>query len=56
MNNKTGDIILFFGGEDLIDREIKQYENSMFTHAAIAINDEEIVEGLVGRGTDLHVC
>ena len=41
---KTGDILLFFGGDDLIDREIDHYEKSVFTHAAIAINKTEIVE------------
>ena len=40
----TGDILLFFGVEDLIDREIEHYENSMFTHAAVSINSTEIVE------------
>jgi len=39
-----GDILLFFGGNDFVDQEIEHYENSMFTHAAVAISDQEIVE------------
>ena len=41
---KTGDIILFFGDDGLIDREIEHYENSMFTHAAVVISGPKIVE------------
>ena len=40
----TGDVLLFFGGNGFVDKEIEHYENSMFTHAAVAIDDKQIIE------------
>lgn len=41
---KTGDVLLFIGGNDLIDECIRNEEHSQFTHAALAISSTEYVE------------
>jgi len=41
---KAGDILLFIGGNDVIDAGIRLECHSKFTHAAIAISETEFVE------------
>jgi|GEM_PF-2500780 len=41
---KAGDVLLFIGGNDLIDEGIRLEEGSKFTHAALAISETEFVE------------
>jgi uncharacterized protein YycO len=41
---KTGDVLLFIGGEDLIDDCIKAEGHSVYTHAALAVNSTSFVE------------
>jgi len=41
---KAGDVLLFIGGDDLIDICIRAEENSIYTHAAIAVSPDHFVE------------
>ena len=41
---KKGDVLLFIGGNCLIDIVIRFWTHSEYTHAALAINESEFVE------------
>jgi len=41
---KVGDVLLFIGSNCVIDRVIRFWTHSKFTHAALAINESEFVE------------
>jgi uncharacterized protein YycO len=41
---RAGDVLLFIGGDDLIDICIRDEEKSVFTHAALAVSENQFVE------------
>lgn len=44
---KAGDVLLFIGGNDLVDTCIRNEEKSIYTHAALAVSETQYVEAWV---------
>ncbi|HBP65814.1 MAG TPA: hypothetical protein DD730_16535 [Desulfosporosinus sp.] len=41
---KEGDVLLFIGGNNLVDNVERLETHSKFTHAALAVNESEFIE------------